>query len=124
MFLLDTHALIWALYNSDNLSEKSKEALIYGECCVSIASLWEMTIKISLGKLGIKQSMQEISSACQHYGIQIIGISPKHCDTLRNLPLIHKDPFDRILIAQAKAEGYTIVTKDEYIVQYDVKTIW
>ena len=124
MYLIDTHILLWALYNSNSLSEKARMVLENEECCVSIASLWEISIKYSIGKLELKQSIQEIADICIEYGIQIIDIALKHCDQMMSLPFIHRDPFDRIIIAQAKAEGYTIITKDEYIPQYDVRTIW
>ena len=124
MFLIDTHILLWALYDSEKLSENAMVALNSERCCVSIASLWEISIKQSLGKLQLRQSIEQIAEQCDKYGIPIIGIEPRHCQKQLELPFIHKDPFDRIIIAQAVTEGYTIITADEFIQQYDVKTLW
>ena len=124
MYLIDTHILLWSLYDSSLLSENTKKVLEEEECYVSIASLWEMSIKSSIGKLKLKQSIQEIADTCRKYGIQILNISPKHCDQMMELPLIHRDPFDRIIISQAKVERCTIITKDQFIPQYDVRTLW
>jgi len=124
MYLIDTHILIWSLYDSSLLSENTKKVLEEEECYVSIASLWEMSIKSSIGKLKLQQSIQEIADTCRKYGIQIMNISPKHCDQMMELPLIHRDPFDRIIISQAKVERCTIITKDQFIPQYDVRTLW
>ena len=124
MLLIDTHILLWALYDSGKLTERARIALNHDDRCVSIASLWEMAIKQSLGKLELSQSIEEIAEQCDKNDISIIGIEPKHCQKQMELPFIHKDPFDRIIIAQAVTEGYTIITADEYIQQYDVKTLW
>lgn len=124
MLIIDTHILLWALYDSEKLSKRAILAIKNEDCCVSIASLWEIAIKQSLGKLQLSQSIEEIAEQCDKHGVAIIGIEPKHCQKQIELPFIHKDPFDRIIIAQAATEGYTIVTADEYIRQYDVTTLW
>ena len=124
-YLLDTHALLWALYDSKKLSDDIKNELNQPCCCVvSIASLWEIAIKNSIGKLELKQSINEIAKTCEKNGIAIIDISPMHCDRMRDLPQIHSDPFDRIIIAQAQLNNYTIITKDRMIPKYEVETIW
>lgn len=122
-YLIDTHILLWALYDSRQLSNELKDTLIKSKCCVSIASLWEIAIKNSIGKLKLEQSVQDIAFLCKKKNVDIVGISPQHCDIVRELPMIHKDPFDRIIIAQAQADGYIIVTQDEMILQYDVNTM-
>ena len=83
-----------------------------------------MTIKQSLGKFALKQSIREITGVCEANNISIIGITPEHCDRMIKLPFIHRDPFDRIIIAQAQENGYVLVTKDSNIPLYDVETIW
>ena len=124
MLLIDTHILLWALYDSDKLTPKAKLAMKNEKCCVSIASLWEIAIKQSLGKLQIRQSIEEIAEQCRDNGVGIIGIEPRHCQKQIELPFLHKDPFDRIIIAQAVTEGHAIITADEHIWQYDVMTLW
>ena len=123
-YLIDTHVLLWAIYDSKQLSGQVKEILDNERCAISMASLWEISIKISIGKLKIKQSIQDLAGFCSQYGIDIIDITPACCDTMINLPFIHNDPFDRIIIAMAKVNEYAILTKDGMISKYDVKTVW
>ena len=125
MFILDTNALIGLLFFPDILSDNAKVTLQNEETLiVSIVSLWEIGIKQSIGKIDIDTKSSEIARACVTNGIQIIGIKPEHIDNLSMLPMIHKDPFDRLIIAQALCEDYIILTKDTIIPQYDVKTLW
>lgn len=93
-------------------------------CMISIASLWEISIKMSIGKLKLRQTVQELAEFCSGYGIDIVHITPACCDTMRQLPFIHSDPFDRIIIATAKDNDYTILTKDGIIPKYDIRTVW
>lgn len=125
-YILDTNALIFYLYNPEQLSKaavdivQNEDNKIY----VSIASLWEIAIKTSIGKLEIKNSMEEIAGICLKYKIELLAINPQHLDWIANLPQIHGDPFDRLIISQALAENLTIVTKDSIMPKYDVNTIW
>ena len=99
MYIIDTHALLWYLRNSDELSQAAHEIIDNEErIFTSVASLWEIAIKHSIGKL--------------------------HLDELENLPKIHNDPFDRLIICQARTEFLTIITSDTIIPQYDVRTLW
>lgn len=123
-YLLDTHTLLWGLYDSSELSHTAFKIMSNEPCFISIASLWEMAIKSSLGKLNLSQPILTIYSKCIEYGIELIPIKPEHCELVVTLPFIHKDPFDRIIIAQARKEGMTILTKDAFIPMYNVKTIW
>lgn len=91
---------------------------------VSIVSLWEIAIKSSIGKLEIKNSMEEIAGICLKYKIELLAINPSHLDQIANLPQIHDDPFDRLIISQAISEKLAIVTRDSIIPKYDVYTIW
>lgn len=125
-YILDTNALIFYLYNPEQLSKAAVD-IVHNEdnkIYVSIVSLWEIAIKTSIGKLEIANSMEEIAGICLKYKIEMLAINPGHLDWIANLPQIHGDPFDRLIISQALAENLTIVTKDSIIPKYDVNTIW
>ena len=125
MILLDTCVLIWSLFDSGKLSETAKRALGDNERAISIASLWEMSIKISLGKLQLSKTITEIASLYEKSGVEILPITPDDCEAIQTLPLIHKDPFDRIILAQSMRNHAPIVTDDDKIRQYEiVETIW
>jgi len=120
--LLDTHILIWALENSPKLSEVAKRAIINGKnvVFVSTVSIWEISIKRATGKLDVPDNLyQEI----QNHRFTLLDINYDHAQLAGNLPNIHKDPFDRMLIAQAKVEKLTLITADSYIHAYDVKVL-
>lgn len=125
-YILDTNALIFYLYNPERLSMavadivRNENNQIY----VSIVSLWEIAIKSSIGKLEIKNSMEEIAGICLKYKIELLAINPKHLDQIANLPQIHGDPFARLIISQALTEKLTIITRDSIIPKYSVNTIW
>ena len=89
-----------------------------------IASLWEITIKRSIGKLNIQYSASDIAKACNEKAIAILGIKPIHLDEIPGLPSIHNDPFDRLIISQAKAEGMTLVSKDGKFAGYNISLYW
>lgn len=123
--LLDTHALLWFLDDSSRLSRRAQTAIWDSDgLCVSIAAMWEIAIKQAVGRLAFMHSPSEIASICTARYIHILPILPEHLDELRDLPMIHRDPFDRLMVAQARCHGCTLVTKDENIVKYDVETIW
>lgn len=125
MILLDTHTLLWYLYDNPNLSSKAKALVDNAEdAYYSIATLWEIAIKVGLGKLKIGYSMVDIAELCKVKDIQLLQIVPEHLDVLKTLPQIHKDPFDRIIIAQAMVSGLTIITKDKVIPKYNIQTLW
>ena len=125
MVLLDTHALLWMLFDDGKLSPDAVAALRDALCCVSIASIWELAIKTSLGKLKLPKSLREIASECLSMGIVILDITVEDCICLKDLPWIHKDPFDRIIIAQAVTGHMPLVTHDGNIRRYDaVDIIW
>ncbi len=125
MVLLDTHTLIWFMFDDSKLSETALQTIkTEDKVFVSIASLWELSIKQSLGKIDLAYSVKEIADKCNDANIIILPIEPNHLDSIKTLPDIHKDPFDRLLIAQATAEGMALVTKDTIIPNYDIKTIW
>jgi len=91
---------------------------------VSIASIWEIGIKISLGKFRFPQGFMQFVEMIDANGFEILPISVEHALIVSNLEFIHMDPFDRLLIAQSQKENLTIVTRDENIRKYSVQTIW
>jgi PIN domain nuclease of toxin-antitoxin system len=120
--LLDTHALIWALENNPTLSEDAKKAIIepHNVVFVSAVSIWEIRIKVSLGKITIPHNLQE---EIELHRFTPLPIDFHHAETAAALPPIHRDPFDRMLIAQAVIEKLVLVTRDERIAQYEVRLI-
>jgi PIN domain nuclease of toxin-antitoxin system len=121
--LLDTHTLLWALEGGQRLSERAKTEILKleNEVLVSIASAWEMAIKRSLGKL---ESPANLEEAVHDAGFVPRMITFTDCECLNLLPRHHRDPFDRMLVAQAMVDGIPIVTCDELIAQYRIQTIW
>lgn len=125
MTLIDTHVLIWLLSDSSALSDAAKAELKGGKkLCVSIASLWEIAIKQTIGKLDISYTIADIVKKCEEYRIDVLPIKTEHLDYISKLPDIHRDPFDRLIISQAKIEGCSLITKDGIISQYDIPIIW
>ena len=124
--LLDTHALIWFVEGNATLSETARQQIIQPNNAkfVSIISFWEMMIKINLGKLTIKMEFSELHRYLLEHSIQILPLQFTHILRLSDLPHHHKDPFDRILIAQAKSENMTLVSADSNIALYDVSLLW
>lgn len=126
MYLLDTNALLYFLYDSGKLSPKASNIIYHNDVkiCVSIVSMWEIAIKSSIGKLQIKSSISKIAETCEKEQLDILSIKPLHLDQISQIPAIHGDPFDRLIISQAIVENYIIITKDSTIPKYNVKTLW
>jgi PIN domain nuclease of toxin-antitoxin system len=125
--LLDTHVLIWLVEGTDNLSQAARQAIEDEDNSLhlSIVSLWEMTIKTSLGKLQLKIPLDRImESYIIPSGIEILPIHFDHLLVLRDLPLHHRDPFDRLLISQAQSEELTLVSSDGFFGDYPVQILW
>ncbi len=125
--LLDTHTFLWFIAGSLNLSDKARTLIEDQENqrFLSIASLWQMSIKISIGKLTLGMSIFELSEreVCGN-AIELLEIQPEHLDELVALPFHHKDPFDRLMIAQSLAENIPLVTKDNTFERYSVNLLW
>jgi PIN domain nuclease of toxin-antitoxin system len=125
--LLDTHVLIWLVEGDKNLSTVARSAIEDEDnsLYLSIASLWEITIKLSLDKLDLQLSVDEmVESFLIPGGIEILQIETSHLSILRDLPLHHRDPFDRLIIAQAQAEKMTLISADGVFDLYDVDLRW
>ena len=124
-YLLDTNVLIYILSAPTELSSDAKRIVQNEErLFVSIASLWEIGIKQGLGKLRIGLTIPEIEVQCALRDIQMLPIRSTAIEKLKELPEIHRDPFDRLLIAQALDAGFALVTRDKIILQYPLQTIW
>lgn len=125
-YLLDTHTLLWMQDDSNLLSEKAKNILVDNKSrlYLSIASFWEISIKQSLGKLELSYSMDDLNNACKISQITILPMEISFLKQLQLLPFIHKDPFDRIIAATAIDLNLKIITRDDYIKQYKLETIW
>jgi len=125
-YLLDTHAVIWYLEDSSRLPANTKEIIDnnINRICISSISLWEIAIKINLGKLELIMSLDEVLGNVMKGDFEVVQIEDEYLKMLSTLPFIHKDPFDRLLIATAQAENLTIMTVDENIRKYDVSWIW
>lgn len=115
--LLDTHIIIWAVSYPERLSLKAREYINDAkELFVSTASIWEMCIKIKLNKLEL--DLDDFINEIKTIGVQSLAISWKHAQLTKDLPLYHKDPFDRMLIAQAISEPLILLTNDNILTQY------
>lgn len=124
--LLDTHAVIWFI-TADNQLPPSVTSNIennQNHCFVSIATLWEIAIKFSLGKLDLKADLKKIFGIIESSGLIMLPITSTHILVNANLEFHHRDPFDRLLIAQAKSEGFTLISKDRAFQDYNVDVMW
>jgi PIN domain nuclease of toxin-antitoxin system len=125
--LLDTHAFIWWASAPEKLSEQVLVAFQdrNNGLILSVASVWEMQIKLQLGKLKLKASLNSLIEAQQRANdLQVLPIELSHVLALSDLPPHHKDPFDRLLIAQAGAEDASLVSADEVFSRYAVRLFW
>ncbi|MBO6758693.1 MAG: type II toxin-antitoxin system VapC family toxin [Roseibium sp.] len=121
-FLADTHVLLWALHNDARLEKHHAELVGNTENTIfaSFASIWEIAIKVSRGKLS---TVSNVPAALEVSGFTLLPIALEHIDVVRGLPDIHRDPFDRMLIAQARMEGFKILTVDPAFRAYDVEVL-
>lgn len=123
-YLLDTSTVVWALADPSRLSAAARRALRATPRVLSVVCYWEVVIKVRKGLLAISDPVMWWSRATDALGGSVLSIRAAHISALSALPDLHRDPFDRILIAQAVAEGFTLVTSEEQIRRYAVKTIW
>jgi PIN domain nuclease of toxin-antitoxin system len=116
--LLDTHVVLWWLADDPGLPEEIKDRLDHEpDVRVSAATIWEIAIKQALGKIS---APADLSDRVRDSGFRELPIDFTHAVAAGRLPLIHRDPFDRMLVAQARCEDLTLVTRDSYCQQYDV----
>lgn len=119
--LLDTHILLWSLAGSDQLRAEWKDLITdnHNSVLVSVISLWECIIKAGIGKLSLSAPYYDtLMKGISETGFELLDLKPTHIQSLENLENYHKDPFDRILICQARSENLTLLTDDSQILRY------
>lgn len=124
---LDTHTLLWADTEPDRLSKTARSLLsdVENELLLSCASLWEMQIKVMLGKLTIRKPLPSLVDEWENEkGLSVLPINQRDIYEVVGLPSIHNDPFDRLIVAVARCENATILSDDPEIKKYPVATIW
>jgi PIN domain nuclease of toxin-antitoxin system len=125
--LLDTHSFLWFIGGSDRLSSTARSLIedSDNQPLLSMASLWEMAIKVSIGRLKLSLPFEElIPEQMDLNGIDVLDIRTEHVARVVHLPFHHRDPFDRLLIAQAKVESVPIVGADEAFDAYTITRMW
>jgi PIN domain nuclease of toxin-antitoxin system len=125
--LLDTHVFLWAITEDSRLSRRAREIFVSrsSELFFSVASAWEIQIKVQIKKLPLpKPAMSYLRGHLATNGIQVLPILLDHVARLEELPAYHRDPFDRILVAQSMEEGWPIVSADPLLKKYPAQLIW
>ena len=125
--LLDTHALMWTILTPARLSAKARDAIgdAHSRVFVSVINGWEIAVKKSLGKMAVPDDMEaRITRACGGAGFELLPIALQHAFEVQFLPWHHKDPFDRLLVAQARVERLTLVSIDRAVRAYGVDVLW
>ena len=126
-YLLDTHAFLWFVLDDQRISTKAKSIIkdSKNEIYFSAASAWEMSIKIRLGRLTIEEDLEPfIIKQLAENNFSTLSITIFHSIYTSKLPNIHKDPFDRMIVAQAQVEDLSIISKDKNIKKYSVPVVW
>jgi len=125
-YLLDTHVVLWIAENSPLLTDRAKTAVLDDsvEKYVSVASAWEVAIKLGTRKLYLDGGLSEFFRMIDDNGFLALPVEREHLQRVTRLPPHHKDPFDRLLVASAIAENMTLLTADENIPMYDVTCLW
>ena len=122
--LVDTHTLVWALTAPEQLSPKAKMALAESEVLVSVASLWELILKSGRKHALVGQPVRWWQKNVTGNGLRVLSIRVQNVSLLEDLPAVHRDPFDRILVAQSISEIAPIVSKDSKLEAYGIQVIW
>lgn len=124
--LMDTHAFLWYFQGNEQLSFKAAEILedTDNDLCLSMASLWEIAIKLSLGKLTLQNPFHELPDVLEQLMIRILPISFADTECCSTLPFHHRDPFDRMLISQAINHSLVIVSVDTAFDAYPIQRLW
>ena len=126
-FIADTHAFLWFITDSERLSPKAKTFLEASESdrVLSAASIWEIAIKTSLGKLSFKKPLEELlPEQIRLNYFQVLDISSEHALRVAGFPMLHRDPFDRMIVAQALVERLPILSNDGALDGYGVRRLW
>jgi PIN domain nuclease of toxin-antitoxin system len=125
-YLLDTHSAIWFFNGDEALSQTANNIIrdLSNDVYISMTSAWELAIKIGIGKLDFAGKTAGFIRLAEKNKITLIPITTSHLTVLESLPMIHRDPFDRLLVATAIAEQMTLITADANIARYDVPQVW
>jgi PIN domain nuclease of toxin-antitoxin system len=125
-YLLDTHTFLWFINGDDHLSQKARKCIEDTDAIkyLSIISFWEIAVKISIGKLKLDLPYNELKDHAINSGFEILPVTFEHTSILAGLEFFHRDPFDRMIIAQAITEKLSIISKDANFQHYNVKNIW
>jgi PIN domain nuclease of toxin-antitoxin system len=130
--LLDTHAFLWYVLDDPKFTRVARDAIEAGSvntddprALISPVSYWEIAVKISIGKYRLNEPYEVFwRTGIERNGFEVLPVEIRHTATLLNLPFHHKDPFDRLLIAQAISEGMPLVSADEQFDQYPIARVW
>lgn len=125
--LTDTHAMLWWLRDDRRLSQRARALLGDGanELLWSVASSWEIAVKLGIGKLQLDRPLERLfADIVGEQGAVVLPIGHEHCSRLAGLPLHHRDPFDRMLVAQAQHERVPILSSDSKLAAYEVELLW
>jgi PIN domain nuclease of toxin-antitoxin system len=123
--LLDTQAFLWWIADDARLTKAARRAIAANACLLSVASCWEMALKTSLGKLEMPRPLDRfIQEQLEINGFSLLPIALEHASAVENLPFHHRDPFDRLLAAQARLEELAVVSSDPTFTKYGVRRIW
>lgn len=125
--LLDTHVFLWWVDDAPDLTAEARAAIsdVGNDCCLSVVSCWEMAVKSSIGKLRLACPIDRfVSEQAAANGFTLLGVELHQIAKVEKLPFHHRDPFDRLLIAQALSDNFTIISADEAFSKYGVKRLW
>jgi len=125
--LIDTHVFLWAMLDGPRLSARARQVLVDESITLvlSVVSAWEIMLKVQAGKLRLPDSPgRYVEDRAGLFGMERLPIELRHVQQLEALPMHHKDPFDRLLVAQARVEGLAILTADPAFAGYDVEVVW
>jgi len=125
--LLDTHTFLWAIAEPTRLSRKATRVILdeRNELLLSTVTLWEIIVKLQAGKLRLAASADYFQGHWDRLGVrQVLPITPVHVYAVLKLPPVHKDPFDRLLAAQASVEGLPLLSADELLRRYPIQVLW
>ncbi|MGH9373230.1 MAG: type II toxin-antitoxin system VapC family toxin [Vicinamibacterales bacterium] len=124
--LVDTHAFLWFMAGDRRLRRAARRAIeeSNGQWRLSAASVWELAIKSSLGRITLPAPVDEYIAEKVQQGLQVLSVDWTHAAAVERLPFHHRDPFDRLIVAQAESEHIAVVTKDRVFAKYGVRVVW
>ena len=124
MYLLDTHALVWGVTVPEQLPARVRDILATGEVTASVISYWELILKKGRPTALVVEPKAWWERYITRPAVEVLPVRVAHIDRLDTLPEWHRDPFDRLLVAQALAENYTLVSRDGQLARYDAPVVW